>query len=263
MQRDDLLGQMIKLKNDGFKNGKDGKIIRITLDEMAAQSFAFFMGGTKTASATMAFALCELAQPENGHMQEKARCEINAVLQNYSDDLTFEALHEMPYVEAIANGKFINQPFSVSVRFHHYLWISETLRKYPPIPYLTRLITSEYTCAKNKVTIPKNVSVIIPTFGIHHDSQIYDSPEEFRPERFIGEELKEKPSVAFLPFGAGPRNCIAFRMGSVQVRCSLVMLLKHFTFSTCDQTIAMPSKFHPRKISLTPERQIILKVQRN
>lgn len=105
VQRDDLLGQMIKLKNAGFKNEMDAKTSHMTLDEMAAQSFAFFMGGTKTASTTMAFALCELAQPKNRHMQEKARREINAILQKYNDELTFEALHEMPYIEAIVNGK--------------------------------------------------------------------------------------------------------------------------------------------------------------
>lgn len=105
VQRDDLIGQMIKLKNAGFTNEKNGDIIHMSLDEIVAQAFALYFGGTKTAATTMAFVLCELAQPKNKHIQDKARSEINAALQKYDDNLTFEALHKMPYVEAIINGK--------------------------------------------------------------------------------------------------------------------------------------------------------------
>lgn len=107
------------------------------------------------------------------------------------------------------------------------------------------------------------MTVIIPIYGVHHDPQIYENPEEFRPDRFICEELKERPPMAFLPFGAGPRNCIALRMGMVQIRCCLTMLLKNFSFSTCDQTIQMPIKFHPWKLTLASKHEIILNVQKS
>lgn len=142
------------------------------------------------------------------------------------------------------------------------IYLTEILRKYPPIPFVPRLTTKEYTCAETKVTIPKNMTIVIPIYAIHHDPHIYENPDEFRPERFMSDELKQRPSVAFMPFGAGPRNCIASRLGMVQVRCSLIMLLKEFTFSTCDETIPMPIKFHPWKIVLASERQIILKVRK-
>lgn len=106
VQRDDLIGQMIKLKNAGYSNEKNGDIIHMSLDEIVAQAFALYFGGTKTAVTTMAFVLFELAQPKNKPIQDKARSEINAALQKYNDNLTFEALHEMPYVEAIINGKW-------------------------------------------------------------------------------------------------------------------------------------------------------------
>lgn len=107
------------------------------------------------------------------------------------------------------------------------------------------------------------MTIIVPIYAVHHDPQIYENPEEFRPERFMSDELKNRPSVAFMPFGAGPRNCIASRLGMVQVRCSLIMLLKEFTFSTCEETVPMPIKLHPWKIVLASERQILLKVRKN
>lgn len=105
--RDDLMGQMIKLKNEGFKAEKSNETIQyMSIEEIVAQAFAMHMGGTKTAAGTITFTLFELAQQNNRHIQDKARSEINTVLQKYNGDLTFEAMHEMPYVEAIINGKF-------------------------------------------------------------------------------------------------------------------------------------------------------------
>lgn len=105
VHRDDLMGQMIKLKNAGFRNEKTDEVVHLTLDEIVAQAFSLYMGGTKTTSATMAFMLCELAQPMNKHIQDKARNEIHAVLQKFNGKMTYEALHEMPYIDAIVHGK--------------------------------------------------------------------------------------------------------------------------------------------------------------
>lgn len=105
VQRDDMIGHLIKLKNAGYKDEKTNEIVYMSLDEIVAQAFALYMGGTKTISSTMAFMLFELAQPANKHIQDKARDEINTVLQKFNGELTYEALHEMSYVDAIINGK--------------------------------------------------------------------------------------------------------------------------------------------------------------
>lgn len=35
------------------------------------------------------------------------------------------------------------------------------------------------------LTIPKGFSVLVPVYAIHHDPEVWDSPEEFRPERYM------------------------------------------------------------------------------
>jgi len=87
-----------------------------------------------------------------------------------------------------------------------------------------------------KFVIEAGQSVIIPSSAIHHDPSIYPEPYEFRPERFSSEESSSRPSVAWLSFGDGPRNCIGLRFGQMQARIGLALLIKNFKFSTCSKT---------------------------
>ena len=58
-------------------------------------------------------------------------------------------------------------------------------------------------------TIPKNAHVIPLLHAVHMNPETWDHPEEFRPERFLSEDLKtiHKPEH-FLPFGIGQRMCL-------------------------------------------------------
>lgn len=43
---------------------------------------------------------------------------------------------------------------------------------------------------------------------VHRDTRWYDTPEEFRPERWEGDFVKSISRFAYFPFGGGPRQCI-------------------------------------------------------
>lgn len=138
---------------------------------------------------------------------------------------------------------------------------SESLRKYPPLGGLTRVVTKDYECAEAKLVLREGLSILIPIHGIHHDPEIYDQPEEFRPERFSPEEIKKRPNCSFLPFGDGPRHCIGLRFAMMQTRIGLVKLLKHFRFTTCDRTLPAPIQISTKKTFLTPIDNVILDIQ--
>jgi cytochrome P450 family 6 len=89
-----------------------------------------------------------------------------------------------------------------------YLYIAETLRKYPPVPLLTRECTKRYTIPGTSVTIDKGMPVVIPVLGIHKDPKYYPNPEKFYPDRFTVEAKSKRNHFTYLPFGEGPRICI-------------------------------------------------------
>lgn len=90
-----------------------------------------------------------------------------------------------------------------------YFCFVETLRIHPPMFSLQKICTEDftYTMKNNKtVTIEKGTPVILPVYGLHHDSKYFEDPELFKPERFLNKEKLTK--YTFIPFGEGPRICL-------------------------------------------------------
>jgi len=54
---------------------------------------------------------------------------------------------------------------------------------------------------------PMTVALVFP-YVLHRSANIFPNPEEFIPERFLDEDNRSKFHFAYLPFSAGPRNCI-------------------------------------------------------
>ena len=95
IHRNDFMDLLIKLLNE-----KDG----INMNQISAQALIFFIAGFETSSTAMTFAFYELAK--NPDIQEKARREIETVLEKHNGEFTYEAMIEMTYVDQIINGKY-------------------------------------------------------------------------------------------------------------------------------------------------------------
>lgn len=95
--RNDFMDLLVKIKHSEKKED------RLTLDEIASQSFIFFIAGFETSSSTMMFCLFELAKRPD--LQSKAREHIQSVLKKHDGHLTYEALMEMDYLDKVVNGK--------------------------------------------------------------------------------------------------------------------------------------------------------------
>ncbi|XP_044260375.1 cytochrome P450 6A1-like [Tribolium madens] len=222
--RSDFLQLLIDMKNNET----------LTIEEIAAQCFVFFLAGFETSSTTMTFALYELAK--NQEIQSRVREEIGAVLKKYDGKITYEAIHDMKYMNQV---------------------IDETLRKYPATTVITRTCVRDYGIPDQDVIIPKGTSVLIPVLGIHHDEEYYPNPEKFDPERFTQENKAARHHYAHLPFGEGPRICIGLRFGLMQSKVGLTSLLKNYRFTVNEKT-KEPLKMQVRSLILAAEGEIWL-----
>lgn len=54
--------------------------------------------------------------------------------------------------------------------------------------------------------------------------------------RFSPEEKAKRPTLAYLPFGHGPRNCVGMRFAEFEIRTALVVLLRKFRFLPADDS---------------------------
>ncbi|NWW30693.1 CP3A9 protein, partial [Panurus biarmicus] len=204
----------------------------LTDTEVLAQAFIFIFAGYEPTSNTLGFLAYELALHPD--VQQKLLQEIDTVLPNKAP-LTYEAIMKLEYLD---------------------MTLSETLRIYPLGGRIER------TCKKdveiNGVTIPKGVVVTIPPYVLHHDPEYWPNPDELRPERFSKENKESIDPYTYLPFGAGPRNCIGMRFALLTLKVAIASLLQHFTFQTCKET-QIPIKLSSMGL-LIPEKPIILKL---
>lgn len=254
IQRNDFMSMLINLKNHSTidENGKEIK--GITMGQLAAQAFVFFLAGFETSSTTMSFCLYELAR--NSEIQDTLRSEIKDFLN--SEELTYEIVNKMPYLEQIVMGMTLFLTLFILL-LYLFLFL-ETLRKYSVVPDLFRVALNDYKVPNTNFVIEKGTRVMIPADAIHHDSSIYPEPETFNPERFNLNEIKKRHPLTWLPFGGGPRNCIGMRFGKMQVKVGIITLIRNFKFSTCSKT-SIPIQIDKTNMLVNPLGGVYLKVE--
>ncbi|XP_060652618.1 cytochrome P450 6a2-like [Drosophila nasuta] len=240
IKRNDFMEMLIELKKKGSYTLENGEVVKgLDIGELAAQVFVFFLAGFETSSSTMSYALYELSQHQD--IQDKLREHINSVLQQHEGKLTYESIKAMDYLDQV---------------------ISETLRLYTIVPFLERKALKDYVVPGHpKHIIPKGITVYIPAAAYHRDEDLYPDPMKFDPERFSAEQVANRDSVEWLPFGDGPRNCVGMRFGQMQTRIGLAQLIKNFKFSVCDKT-DIPLKYNPMSIVLGTIGGIYVKAER-
>ena len=79
--------------------------------------------------------------------------------------------------------------------------------------------------------LPKGLSVGLLFYGMHRNPELYPDPDVFKPERFLPEQSAGRHPYAFLPFSAGPRNCIGQKYALFELKVVLSWLLRKFQFS--------------------------------
>ncbi|XP_031697007.1 cytochrome P450 3A40-like [Anarrhichthys ocellatus] len=229
--RVDFLQLMIdSQKNNDLSNNEPNK--GLSDHEILSQAMIFLFAGYETSSTSLTFLAYNLAT--NPHVMKRLQEEVDSTFPD-KGPVEYQALMKMEYLDSVIN---------------------ESLRLYPIAPRLERV--AKATVEINGLVIPKDMVVMVPTWPLHRDASLWPEPEEFKPERFSKENKETIDPYTYMPFGAGPRNCIGMRFALVMMKLAMVEILQRFSFSVCKET-EIPFEMDIQGL-LMPKRPIKLKL---
>jgi cytochrome P450 len=158
------------------------------------------LAGSETSAATLAWALLLLANDQA--RMARLRDELAPLGGRVPDAAEAAAL---PYTRAV---------------------LMETLRLYPPVPFLTRRALKADRIRRWE--FPAETLVMAAPWLIHRKPDLWAEPERFRPERFLEAAARAIPKHAFIPFGLGPRICAGAAFGMAEMTVILAALVPAF-----------------------------------
>jgi cytochrome P450 len=106
--------------------------------------------------------------------------------------------------------------------------------------------------------LPKDATLRITPWVVHHDKRWFDEPDNFNPDRFSAENQTKQVRGAFMPFGTDPRVCIANIFAMTELTLVATMLLQRFEFEPCGE--APQPKFN---VTLRPIQGLKLRLVRH
>lgn len=203
------------------------KLSNATIEEVTAGVGLFLIAGFDTVCITLAYIAYELAK--NPDVQEKVCDEIQATLESFNGNLTYDAINSMKYLENV---------------------ISETLRIHLFLGIIDRKCVKSYTIEPEKpgekpIHLKEGDCIWIPAGAIHNDPRYYPNPQKFDPERF-----NDYKTFSYMPFGIGPRNCLGSRFAILECKLIVVEILRRFEIVPVKKTANGDSKVMDISIGL-------------
>lgn len=187
---------------------------KMKMEEMQAQSMLFLLAGYETTSTALGYTSYLLAL--HPRVQQKLLAEIDEHFPDKERVPDFASVQKLPYMDMV---------------------IYEVLRMYPIAQIATTRVAAE-DCVIGRQRIPKGLIIQAHMAAIHRDPDLWgpEDPDDFLPERFLPERKAQRHMVAWMPFGVGPRNCVGMRFGLLEIKLTLVRMLKKYTVERCEET---------------------------
>ncbi|MFS7924120.1 putative cytochrome P450 [Helianthus anomalus] len=188
---------------------KDQKDNPVSFDmiQIKSQLMDVIVAANDTTSTMVEWVMAEILN--NPVVMRKVQDELTEVF-GINNIVEESYLHKLTYLDAV---------------------IKETFRLHPPLPLLIQKSPDE-SCKVGGYTIPKDTTVHINVWAIHHDPNNWTNPLEFKPERFLnGKWDYNGNDMKFLPFGTGRRICPGIPLGDKMLTYMLASLLHSFEWN--------------------------------
>ncbi|GMJ05445.1 RED ELONGATED 1, SUPERROOT 2, ALTERED TRYPTOPHAN REGULATION 4, RUNT 1, cytochrome P450, family 83 [Hibiscus trionum] len=176
----------------------------LTTDHIKAIVKIVLIAGTDTSAATVIWVMSFLMK--NPKCLKRTQDEVRDLIRE-KGFLKEDDIQSLTYLKAVIKETFRLQPTAP------LLLPKETLRK----------------CSIGGYEVPAKSLVFVNAWAIGRDPEVWENPEEFCPERFIGSSIDYKgQDIELIPFGAGRRICPGMRLGVATVELALANLLHKF-----------------------------------
>ncbi|MGA9040915.1 MAG: cytochrome P450 [Terriglobales bacterium] len=203
--RGDFLSMLLRAQDEDGSKMSDA--------QLRDEALTIFLAGHETTAVALSWTWWLLAQhPE---IEAKLHAELDSVLHGRTP--TFDDLPSLRYTDRV---------------------ITESMRLYPPAWGLARMAIEDTEIAGYKVR--KGSGVTVSQWTVHRDPRWYESPDEFRPDRWEGDLAKRIPRFAYFPFGGGARQCIGNTFALMETALVLATIAQHFRFKLVPEHPVVP-----------------------
>ncbi|XP_053403357.1 cytochrome P450 3A13-like [Mercenaria mercenaria] len=170
--------------------------------------------------------------------QNRLSSEIHDVIGQRDDAISYDKILSMEYLD---------------------MFLQETLRMYPPAGRFNRQPNQDVEIKGLKLL--KGEDVTFSTHALHRNPLFWSEPDRFDPERFASHSKDAIVPYSFIPFGAGPRNCVGMKLALAEVKMAIVRLLQHSRIER-SPNFSVPPEITTKGGILRPKDGLFVKVVR-
>ncbi|GFG33543.1 hypothetical protein Cfor_01031 [Coptotermes formosanus] len=196
-----FLDMLVEAAEDGAK---------LTDEEIREEVDTFMFAGHDTTSAAICWTLFLLGLHPD--VQDKAYEELEGIFEGSDRAPRMKDLNEIKYLERV---------------------IKESLRLYPSVPSFSRLLMEDIEIGG--YTIPAGCSIRVNIYMHNRNPDQFPNPEKFDPDNFLPERVAKRHPYAYIPFSAGPRNCIGQKFALLEEKTMLSYMLRHYRLRSLDK----------------------------
>ena len=173
----------------------------MTDEQLRVEVTTFLLAGQETTSLALTWTWYLLSQ--HAGARRRLEEEIDTVLDGRPPE--YADLANLPYTRMV---------------------IDEAMRLYPPAWGFSRQALADDTLGGFR--LPRGWLAFVVPYVLHRLPAYWQEPDAFDPERFLPERIAERPKFVYLPFGAGPRQCIGNHFALIEAQLIVATLAQRY-----------------------------------
>ncbi|KAF7195849.1 Benzoate 4-monooxygenase [Pseudocercospora fuligena] len=206
---------------DMLVNAKDSNGNPMSRQELVSEALTELIAGSDTVSNTACAVFYWILHGERaapGTIVSRLQAELDAAIPADADIATHAQVKHLP---------FLRRCIDEAMRLHSTSAIG-----------LPRLVTSKGGVQHNGEFFPQGSVLSVPSYTIHHLEEVWGPDvEEFRPDRWLPENLTARQKICFNPFSFGPRACVGQNVAHMELALIVGTAFHRFEFELYQETL--------------------------